>query len=188
MKTIIKNFSFVLAIFIMLSCSNNLDEKVYSSVTEQSYKFSEKDFQPIVASIYRYLRDFISHTGFWAAQETTSDEIVMPPNASGWDDGGIYRRMHYHTWNSEQVHIGSMWSAFYRGILICNNVIDQIQNNIVPSPSPNEKEMALAETRAMRAYYYWMVCDNFGDAPLVTTKSSELPSKSTREIFNLWMN
>lgn len=97
MKTIIKNFSFVFAIFIMLSCSNNLDEKVYSSVTEQSYKFSEKDFQPIVASIYRYLRDFISHTGFWAAQETTSDEIVMPPNASGWDDGGIYRRMHYHT-------------------------------------------------------------------------------------------
>ena len=44
--------------------------------------------------------------------------------------------------------------------------------------------MALARTRAMRAYYYWMVCDNFGDAPLVTTKSSELPSKSTRgEIF-----
>lgn len=168
----------------MSSCDNNLDERVYSSITQQSYKYSEKDFQPVVASIYRYLRDFISHTGFWAAQETTSDEIVMPPNASGWDDGGIYRRMHYHTWNSEQVHIGSMWSAFYRGILICNNVIDQIQNNIVPSPSPNEKEMALAETRAMRAYYYWMVCDNFGDAPLVTTKSSELPSKSTRgEIF-----
>lgn len=189
MKTFFKNSSFVLMIFIMINCSNNLDEKVYSSVTEQSYKFSEKDFQSVTASAYRYLRNFISHTGFWAAQEITSDEIVMPPNASGWDDGGIYRRMHYHTWNSEQVHIRNMWSAFYRGILICNNAIDLIQNNIVPSPSTNEKEMALAEIRAIRAYYYWMVCDNFGDAPLVTKNSTDLPSKNSRaEIFEFIVN
>ena len=37
----------------------------------------------------------------------------------------------------------------------------------------------------MRAYYYWQICDNFGDAPLVTTTTMELPSKSNRkEIFD----
>ena len=45
--------------------------------------------------------------------------------------------------------------------------------------------MGLAELRAMRAYYYWQICDNFGDAPLVTTTTMELPSKSNRkEIFD----
>jgi hypothetical protein len=37
----------------------------------------------------------------------------------------------------------------------------------------------------MRAYYYWLICDNFGDAPLVTAKTSDLPEKTPRqEIYN----
>ena len=40
---------------------------------------------------------------------------------------------------------------------------------------------ALQLLRAMRAYYYWMICDNFGDAPLVVDKSTELPEKTPRK-------
>ena len=40
-----------------------------------------------------------------------------------------------------------------------------------------EKQQGLAELRAMRAYYYWLICDNFGDAPLVTTSTMDLPAK-----------
>ena len=37
----------------------------------------------------------------------------------------------------------------------------------------------------MRAFYYWQICDNFGDAPLVTTSTMDLPSKvSRKEIFD----
>lgn len=109
----------------------------------------------------------------------------MPPNASGWDDGGVYRRMHYQTWNSEQGHVSEIWSNFYQGALLCNKVIEQIENGILPASSEADKTMGLAELRAMRAYYYWQICDNFGDAPLVTTTTMELPSKSNRkEIFD----
>ena len=41
----------------------------------------------------------------------------------------------------------------------------------------------------MRAYYYWQICDNFGDAPLVTTTAMDLPAKNTRrEIFDFVEN
>jgi hypothetical protein len=167
------------------SCSNDLTETVYSSVTEQSYKYTSKDFYPIVASVYPPLRNVSDHWGYFCAQEATADAIVMPPNASGWDDGGVYRRMHYHTWTSEQDHVNNMWSWFYRGALIANNVIDQIENDVVPAPSATDRELGLAEVRAMRAWYYWMICDNYGDAPLVTIRSNELPGKTPRqEIYN----
>ena len=131
------------------------------------------------------MRNFTSHWGYFTTQEVTADAIVMPPNASGWDDGGVYRRMHYQTWNSEQDHVTNIWSQFYKGVILCNKVIEQITEGILPAASDSEKQMGLAELKAMRAYYYWLICDNFGDAPLVTTTTMELPVKNTRkEIFD----
>lgn len=185
MNIYIKLFSAICCFVSLVSCSNDLDETVYSKVTEQTYNYTLKDFTPSVASVYSYLRSSSDHWGYFAAQEVTADAIVMPPNASGWDDGGVYRRMHYQTWNSEQDHVKNIWSWFYQGALLCNKVIEQIATGVLPAPSEAEKALGLAELRAMRAYYYWQICDNFGDAPLVTTSSMDLPPKSTRkELFD----
>lgn len=185
MKTSIKLFLIAGGMGLLLSCSNDMDEKVYSKITEQTYRYTKDDFTPSVASVYSYMRSFTDHWGYFAAQEVTADAIVMPPNASGWDDGGVYRRMHYQTWNSEQDHVKNIWSVFYQGALLCNKVIEQIETGILPAPSEAEKMAGLAELRAMRAFYYWLICDNFGDAPLITTSSMELPVKNTRkEIFD----
>lgn len=185
MKTSIKSIFIAAILCGMFGCSNNLDEKVYSSVTQQSYTYTTDDFDPVVANIYRYIRTFTDHWGFFTAQEVTGDCIVLAPNASGWDDGGVYRRMHYHTWNSQQEHVNNMWNNLYRGALICNNIINQIEEDIVPAPSAAAKEAGLAEVRAMRAFYYWQILDNYGDAPLTITMDTELPGKTSRkEIFD----
>ncbi len=181
MKTYLKTAVAVLCVGgLISSCSNNLDEKVYSLVTEETYNYSTEDFHPTVASVYSYLR-FIGHDNYWATQELTGDCIVNPPNSSGWDDGGTYRMLHYHKWTSEQNHVRVMWEKFYQGVVLCNTVIDQIENGVLPAPSDDEKRKGLAELRAVRAYYNWLICDNFGDAPLLKTRTSELPEKSSRK-------
>lgn len=186
MKTYIKQS--IIALFVIggtTGCSNDLTEKVYSDVTQQTYKYTTEDFHPTVANTYRYLRSFLDHWGYFTTQEVAGDIIVMAPNASGWDDGGVYRRMHYHTWNSEQDHVRNIWNLFYQGVLISNNILDQIEKETVPAPSAEAKTQGVAEVRAMRAFYYWLICDNFGDAPLVTEVTTDLPSKSTRkEIYD----
>ena len=185
MKTVYKIFIITFCAGFFLGCDTDLTEKVFSSVTQQSYTYTTASFNPIVASPYRYLRDMISHTHWYMANETSADAIVQPPNASGWDDGGRYRRMHYHTWMSEDGTISAMWNSFYRGALICNNAIAQIESDQVPAPSPAVKEAGLAELRAVRAFNYWMICDNFGDAPLIKEVTTELPEKNTRkEIYD----
>lgn len=184
MKTYIKLAVAAVCLGSAVSCSNNLDEKVFSLVTEQSYGYSPKDFAPTVASVYSYFR-FIGHGDYWATQEISTDGIVMPTNSSGWDDGGIYRMLHYHKWTSEQPHVISMWNSFYKGVILSNTVLSQIESGTLPAPSEAEKSTGIAELRAVRAYYYWLICDNFGDAPLITQPTTELPGKSTRkEIFD----
>jgi hypothetical protein len=170
----------------MFGC-NDLDEHVFSSITQQSYSYTDKDFYPVIASVYPPMREWVNSVQcFLILQEVTSDAVVMTPNASGWDDGGVYRVLHYQTWNSEQNHIRSAWNWLYRGALLANNVISQIESGQVPAPSSADRERGLAEARAARAFYYWLICDNFGDAPLVTSpESTELPAKTPRTgIFN----
>lgn len=186
MKTIHKIIytTFVALAVTASGCDNSLDEKVFSSVTENTYNYTVNDFAPNVAGAYAALR--YNYVGsYWQTQELTGCLVVTPANSTGWDDGGIYKRLHFHNWNSELGQINDLWNCYYSGVILCNSAIDRIERDIIPAPSPAEKQAALAELRALRAYYYWIICDNFGDAPLVTTTSQELPEKETRaNIYN----
>ena len=176
-------FISIFSLLAFSACNNDLQETVYSDVTEQTYNYT--DAYEAMGIVYANMRSLFSHTGYYMAQESTADGIVMPANASGWDDGGIYRRMHLHTWNSENPQMSSMWNAYYRGILNSNRVIEQLEADIVPAPSGVAKEALVAEMKVARAFFYWLICDNFGDAPLLTNTTSEIPSKSSRsEIYD----
>ena len=187
MKELKKIWIYVLInlICVVSSCTDGLKEKVYSSITQDSYNYTEKDFAAVVACVYPPLRGVFSHTGYWTANEVSGDAIVSPPTATGWYDGGQYMHFHYHDWNAELSNIKEFWDWMYRGALLANNSINLIETGKVPAPSAEEKELGLMELRAVRAFYYWLICDNFGDAPLVTTMSEELPEKSSRkEIYD----
>ncbi|MBL4676069.1 MAG: RagB/SusD family nutrient uptake outer membrane protein [Mucilaginibacter sp.] len=165
------------------ACKRDLNEVVFSDVTEQTYKYESAT--AAMGIVYANMRSLFGHTNYYMVQETTSDELVMPANASGWDDGGIYKRMHLHTWNSENPQLLNMWNALYRGVINANRVIEQLQADKIPVPSGTGKESLIAEMRAARAYFYWLICDNFGNAPLVTTISTDLPNKAMRkDIYN----
>ncbi|MET7258969.1 RagB/SusD family nutrient uptake outer membrane protein [Dyadobacter fermentans] len=160
-------------------CNNDLTEKIYSEVTEDTYNYSNA-YQAMSIG-YANMRSLISHTHWYMAQESTADGIVMPANASGWDDGGIYKRMHLHTWNSENPQVSNMWNTFYSGVINANRLIDQLSNDKITIPTGVTKEALISEMRAVRAFFYWLICDNFGDAPLITDRSDALLEKTSRK-------
>ena len=170
----------LLAATTFTGCNNSLDETVYSEILEQSYNYQKSDFASNIVGAYSVLRGS-TQMFLWQTQELSSCEVVTAPNISGWDDGGIYLQFHYHNWNSELGAITTVWNDYYRGAVLCNYAIEKIENNSFPSISDADKAEGLAELRALRAYYYWIICDNFGDAPLVTTTNHDLPEKSSRK-------
>lgn len=148
------------------ACNNNLSEKPFSNVSQNTYNYD--DPYNAMGIVYANFRSLYDHVNWNIVQETTSDELVMPANASGWDDGGIYKRMHLHTWNSENPQFLNMWNNIYKGVGDANRVIKQLNDGIIKIPGGFTKENFVAEMRVARACYYWILLDSFGDVPLVT--------------------
>ncbi len=171
-------FSVLAAVTLCGACNKDLNETVYHDVTEESYKYSNP--YEAIGAVYTGFRSLWSHQTYYMANETSSDELVQPANASGWDDGGIYKRMHLHTWNSENPQLNNMWNSFYMGVIKANNILELLQGDQVPMPQGVTRESLIAEMRVARAFYYWLIMDNFGDAVLVTGSDKSLPEKTSR--------
>ncbi len=169
-----------LAITLNLPACSNLDEEVYHDITEDSYKYSAGDASRLIGSAYADLRYYIGFYTYYI-QEICTDEMVQPANSAGWDDGGVFRRMHLHTWNAEQDHVVDHWATTYAGILLANRALDIISQDNFPFSHAENKTEIIAECRALRAYFYWMALDNYGDVPLVTEPTNDFPEKTSRK-------
>ncbi len=110
-----------------------------------------------------------------------SDELCIPKKPYGWVDGGRHRRMHEHTWTVDDSYIGSVWWPAYQGITNCNRVLAQV--DAMPLDA-DVKESLVAEVKVLRASFYWVLCDNFGNVPIVdnfVVPEGYLPPYNTRK-------
>lgn len=186
MNSIIKHiYTFCGGIAIAASVTAcSLDEEVYSDITESTYKYDPGDATKVVGSSYANLRGLVGFYTYYL-QEICTDETVQPANQAGWDDGGVFRRMHLHSWNTDQGHVNDYWDCCYTGVLLANRAIELISQDDFPISDTENRASLVAETRALRAYYYWLLLDNWGDAPLVIASTSEQPSVTPRaEIYD----
>jgi len=108
-------------------------------------------------------------------------QIPAPVRPNGWYDGGTYIRMHQHRWDSHQGQPSSLWGNAWAGINAVNRVLYQIESGAIPVDADTKVKIP-AELRALRAYNYSLLLDNFGNVPIVTDfTATDLPQQSTRQ-------
>ena len=164
-----------------LSCTD-LTEVPYTEVTEANFAPSAADLAALIAPAYTPLRNtWMSWYGMVDFQEETADELLTPVRPNGWYDGGVYIRLHEHRWDPAQGQPNGLWGNSYNGINAANRVIYQIESGVIPTDATT-KASIVAELRGVRAYYYSLLLDNFGNVPIVTDfTKAELPEQSTRQ-------
>lgn len=181
-KTTIATLTMVFA----LSACTDLSEKLYDKVSSSDYGKTATEIETIVGSAYASLRGFSDDISIsyptceylFICNETTSDEACIPTRGSDWYDGGRYQEAELHTWTSENTLMLSSWRYCYEGISKVNAVIYQVKQS---SLSDDEKETVYAELRGIRAYYYYILLDMFGNVPLITDfEDTSLPANSSR--------
>ena len=181
-----KNIYTIILLLVMVaivSC-NDLSEEVYSDLTVDGYEYSESEIYAVIGPVYSALRGWHHHRGVSACQMASTDVMCMPANASGWDDGGKYKRLHFHTWTAEDEQVNRGWDSPWKVILHTNRIIDQLASGVVPVPEEENVDALIAEMKVMRALNYWMLIDNYGDIPFVDKQTQEIPEKMSRpEIF-----
>lgn len=161
-------FAFVVLVLVQLSCTK-LDDKLYDRVPPEEFT-ADPVLQMSV--IYAPMREFLDLGGWWFANELSGDGAVAPTRDTDWDDGGKWRVLHQHTWNHETEAVNSMWSRFFNGIVEANKFIEA-QEPFLGDPIVDQ---AIAKAKVMRAYYYYLAIDNYGDVPYVDKYLDAEPS------------
>lgn len=156
MKKILTS-SLALASLLFLNSCTDLKEQVLdeSSVTGLTDKQAADGN---LAPVYAQLPTLFTHTNYFAVQEISTDEAILPyRGGTDWGDNGIYIALHQHTHTSTDPNLRSVWLLLTQGISRAVTAINALPTNT----DPNAK-VYIAEARGMRAYYNMLLLDLFG--------------------------
>jgi hypothetical protein len=143
----------ILLFFVNSSCKKILDIRTDSSITESNYFKSEGDFEPYLTGTYTFMRLFANNVTYGTER---GEELIAASNArftEAWtqiitpSSGAI----NYNQW--------------YQAIGHCNLLLEKIKD--FPFSVADNKKRIIAETHALRAYFYFSLVRIIGDAPLM---------------------
>lgn len=155
---------------IALTGCTNLDETLYDQVGTQNYYNTKND---VVRAVVRpFEHAYWSICSRHVLNELTADQLITPTRDGWWDDGGQWRRLHYHQWNVEDGgDAQTEWNGCFQGIMQCNYVIEDLAK-LDPSRfgfPQSEFDNLKAQCRALRAWFYLRLLDAFRHVPLAVS-------------------
>ncbi|MFN4145551.1 MAG: RagB/SusD family nutrient uptake outer membrane protein [Runella sp.] len=156
-----KTFSYLaLAGVLTLASCTNLDEQVFGVVPKEGFGSTPEQLSALLGPAYSNLRGYVWHMH---NAEVTTDVGLVPTRGKDWYDGGNWLNYNRHTWTTTHGPINDMWGYIYEGgINAINQLIPQVAGNTA----------AIAELRAVRAFYYFLAMDYFGNIPVITETST----------------
>jgi hypothetical protein len=148
---------FVIITLALVNSCTKLNEKILdeSSVSGLTDK---QQAEGIISPVYAKLEDIFMHTNYFALQEISTDEAILPfRGGTDWGDNGIYVQLHKHENISSDVNVKNTWNHILIGVSRAVTAI-----NALPSNTYSDSKLFLAEARGMRAYYNLLMLDMYG--------------------------
>ena len=156
-------------LFFAPACTD-LDEELFSDVTDENFFQSDDEFISALGGAYSSFYGIGNHSNLWSSNEISSDEMVIATKGGDWYDGGILLQLHQHNWTPDNGFFNNTWGFLYSGINTANRLIAQFENI-----ESDNSTAYINELRAVRAIWYMWAMDAFGNVPLVTGFSDEVP-------------
>jgi len=157
-----KKIQFAIIAFFMIfsiSCSDLQEVLLDETLTSGA---DSTLIESTISPAYALLPDLFLHTKYFALQEISTDEAILPyRGGKDWGDNGIYIALHQHTYTSVHSNVSQVWTNLTK--LISYSLIAINELSPLAATSENAK-MYVAEARALRAYYNMMMLDLWGIA------------------------
>ncbi|MBX7127482.1 MAG: RagB/SusD family nutrient uptake outer membrane protein [Cyclobacteriaceae bacterium] len=173
MKRINLKLSALFSAALLVGSCTNLDEKLNDTWTDANFGKGQ-ELDALLLAPYSNLFGFFGHNGYFTLQEVTTDEAMIPQRGGDWYDGGQPAGMHTHSYAPNYDAVNNLWTAAYAGVSACNRLL--------ANPAVTDAA-AIAELKAVRAFYYWVLMDNFGRVPVTTKLGEAKPQSSRAEVF-----
>ncbi len=193
MKKSFKNIIGITALFFLLtvlSCKKFIKEELVTTLTEDYYK-TDAGLEDLVKSAYAPLQWKFTGEQSYAMYNFGTDEFR---------EGDQFNNVRYNDYdpnlNANDGFVNGLWINNYAGIRRCNQGIEMIgayDNTASKSLGAlAQKNLRIAELKALRGYYYFQMLQQFGGVPLVTTVPAtpqyEYPRSSVAEVYNQIMS
>ncbi len=157
------------AILLSAGCSDNfLDRQPYGSTTNEDLGFSENElFLGMVFDTYGHLRSYdVSAMPFVGITSVTSDDADKGSTPTDSPEMG---QLDNFTFNADNGLIGAWYSGNFSGVTKTNDALAFLAD----APQNDSIEVMKAESRFMRALYYFNLVRAFGGMPIVDHKLAQ---------------
>lgn len=181
MKHIYKIFLSLLIVGNVISCSD-LEEDVYSEVVASTFYQTKEQILGAYTRPWAHTEWVWPHS-IYHLNELSSDCAVWTAKTTGDGyDNGEWIALHKHNWTSNHGQVKNAWSDIWKGVAFINGVLEGIADvNFEDKGMPISKAEMVAQLRSLRAYYYYLCCDLWGNVPIVTKVADpQYPANNTR--------
>lgn len=179
MNSIIKNTIRIFAMAVLfVACDNDiLDQQPLTEIAQDSYFKSESQLETGLTGVYSTLTDYL-FDGSWPF--TWGSSPYAPAQMDMMTDNG-YTQHDYvgaKTISTSGINpttyglVGNLYSHCYKGIQRANYFIERVE--AADFIADEKKERYLAESRFLRAFFYFQLARTYGNVPLVLTTEVDL--------------
>lgn len=148
-------FTGLCGLALLSNCT--LKEKLNSTLTDtqaQDILSRTTDVSILLKAAYVDLNTIQNQDGVFSLTENSSDEMLVPTRGGDWDDNGVWRVVHSHSWNPEHSQVSASFNAMLKAVFDATNVL---------AFNPNAQQAA--EAKFIRAFAMYVVLDLYGQVP-----------------------
>ena len=176
----------------LASCQDFLTEENISGVTSENFYVDAAGYEKLVNSCYSSLRDIYKTDPklfAWGTDTETRGEIESVSGTVGDRIVRATQLNEYKTLSSDNSGVDEVFTKLYAGIQRCNTAINKA--NGIPGLSDAIKNKRLGEVRFIRAYFYYLLVENFGGVPIVkdefNTPVTHFVPNSEQEVYSFML-
>ncbi|WP_286861003.1 RagB/SusD family nutrient uptake outer membrane protein [Proteiniphilum sp. UBA5510] len=169
----------LLSIFlIFVACDNLLDVDPTDQYSSEMFWLDKEQYDAALTGCYRSFHNALSMFN--------SETDMITPNAVAYNEANDTKNIGRGAGTTTSSLFLTFWRNSYRGIGRANTLLDKID---LATFEESEKNQIKGEALFIRALYYSILVDNFGDCPLITEtpdakKHGKLPRTSRSEVIN----
>lgn len=165
----------------LTSCDSFLEEENLSNVNSDQYFQKTDGYESLINASYATLRTMWKNEPWLfnlGVDIYTRGESELVSGSYGNRDVYSSELNEYATLDAQNSYVSSFYSNAYYGIQVCNTAINKASS--VSGMAESMLNQRLAEVRFLRAYYYYLLVEQFGDIAVVTDEINTPITEFTR--------
>lgn len=171
--------SFLVVAFTMISCEQQLEEKVYSELLVNNAYDTEEDAEGLVLAIYTALRGTDWGTYYEYDYLMVSESGTDTYGIDQWEAGT--QKIEMGIWDNNYSFIINLWDGAYKVIAAANLAIQVLETMEIDEAV---KTRLTGEAKFLRGLAYYDLAFNFGDVILnVGEGTGNLPLSPQKDVI-----